>query len=255
MVGPGWREDLSIAARSLSIGVVGGLVTGLVVGGLGGRIAMFVLRLTSSSSLRGVETDNGAMIGVISFETIFLLMVAAAVGILGGVLYLAIRDWLPRRGRIALAAAFGAIVGGAQLLEPHGLDFTALEPLWLAIALFVAIPAGYGAMTSALIERCSADRGTEATPRWTTFVPLLLLLLLGRSGWRSWPAPRSRGSSPGDGLPSSRSGARQPSPGSGARLSSGSPRCGCPNSAATSARSCRDRAAHRRRREWDWGYP
>jgi hypothetical protein len=182
MVAVGWRTDLSIAARPLSIGVVGGLVTGLLVGGLGGRIAMFVLRLTSSSTLRGVETDDGAIIGVISFETIFLVMVAAAVGILGGVLYLAIRDWLPRRGRIALAAAFGAIVGGAQLLEPHGLDFTALEPLWLAIALFVAIPAGYGAMTSALIERRSAERGTEATPRWTTFVPLLLLLLLGPVG-------------------------------------------------------------------------
>jgi hypothetical protein len=182
MVVAGWREDLSVAARSLSIGVVGGVVTGLVVGGLGGRIAMFLLRLTSSSSLHGVETDDGAIIGVVSFATIFLLLVAAAVGILGGVLYLAIRDWLPRRGRAAVAAAFGGIVGGARLLDPHGLDFTALAPLWLAVALFVAIPAAYGAMTSALVERRLADRDASATPRWTTFAPLLLLPLLGPVG-------------------------------------------------------------------------
>ena len=179
----GWREDLTVAARPLSIGVVSGLVTGLVVGGAGGRVAMFVLRLTSDPSLHGVETDDGAIIGVVSFATIFLLLIAAAVGIMGGVLYVVIRDWLPRRGRAAVAAGFGAVIGGAQLIEPDGLDFTALAPLWLAVAMFVAIPAAYGAMTSALVERHFADQEALATKRWTALLPLLLLLFLGPVGF------------------------------------------------------------------------
>jgi len=85
--------------------------------------------------------------------------------------------------RAAVAAGFGAIVGGAELLEPHGLDFTALAPPWLALASFIAIPAAYGAMTSVLIERRLAVRVADETPRWTTFVPLLLLLLLGPVGF------------------------------------------------------------------------
>jgi hypothetical protein len=177
-----WREDLPAAARPLSIGVTWGLVTGLLVGGLGGRIAMLVLRLTSSSTLHGVETDDGAIIGVVSFATIFLLLVASAVGVLGGVLYVVIRDWLPRRGRAAVAAGFGAIVGGAELLKPVGLDFTALAPLWLAVALFVAIPAGYGAVTSVLVERRLAG---DAPPGvgWATIAPLVVLFLLGPVGF------------------------------------------------------------------------
>jgi hypothetical protein len=183
MAATGWRQDLAAAARPLSAAVVSGLITGLVVGGLGGRIAMFVLRLTSSSSLHGVETDHGAIIGVISLDTIFLLLVAAAVGILGGVLYLAIRGWLPRRGRIVVAAAFGAVVGGAQLITPHGLDFTALAPLWLAIAMFIAISAAYGAMICALIERRLAEGDDADAIRWTVLAPLLLLLFLGPGGF------------------------------------------------------------------------
>ena len=177
-----WREDLPAAARPFSIGVTWGLVTGLLVGGVGGRVAMFVLRLTSSGALHGVETDDGAIIGEISFATIFLLLVASAVGVLGGVLYVVIRDWLPRRGRAAVAAGFGAIVGGAELLKPAGLDFTALAPLWLAVALFVAIPAGYGAVTSVLVERRLAGDAPSSVG-WATIVPLVVLFLLGPVGF------------------------------------------------------------------------
>jgi hypothetical protein len=177
-----WSDDLPAAARTLSVGVTWGLVTGLVVGGVGGRIAMLVLRLTSSSSLHGVETDDGAIIGVVSFATIFLLLVASAVGVLGGVLYVVIRDWLPRRGRAVVAAGFGAIVGGAELLKPAGLDFTALGPLWLAVVLFVVIPAGYGAVTSVLVERRLAG-APASSAGWAAIVPLLLLFLLGPVGF------------------------------------------------------------------------
>ena len=39
-------------------------MAGLLVGGVGGRVAMLLLRLTSDPRLRGLETDDGFTIGV-----------------------------------------------------------------------------------------------------------------------------------------------------------------------------------------------
>jgi ABC-type maltose transport system permease subunit len=47
-----WQQDLLASARRLSAGVVGGLATGALIGGVGGRLAMFVLRVTSDPSLQ-----------------------------------------------------------------------------------------------------------------------------------------------------------------------------------------------------------
>ena len=94
-----WQDDLMTSTRPLSAGVVGGLVTGAVVGGIGGRLAMFVLRLTSDPSLHGAETDDGFIMGQISGATLFLLIVTSVLGVLAGVLYLAVRTWFPLRRR------------------------------------------------------------------------------------------------------------------------------------------------------------
>ena len=123
-----WQDDLMTSTGPLSAGVVGGLVTGAVVGGIGGRLAMFVLRLTSDPSLHGAETDDGFIMGQISGATLFLLIVTSVLGVLAGVLYLAVRTWFPLRRRAALAGIFGGIVGGALLIRPGGTDFTLLDP-------------------------------------------------------------------------------------------------------------------------------
>src|SRR5258708_6692212 len=51
------------AATFLSRGLRWGLVAGAIIGGLGGRLAMLVLRLTSNGSVRGVKTSDGFVIG------------------------------------------------------------------------------------------------------------------------------------------------------------------------------------------------
>ena len=98
-----WQQDLLASARRVSAGVVGGLATGALIGGVGGRLAMFVLRVTSDPSLHGLKTDDGFTIGRFSGETLFLVLATAALGVLGGLLYLAVRPWLPERWRAALA--------------------------------------------------------------------------------------------------------------------------------------------------------
>ena len=82
-----WRTVLQGALSAISPGVLAGFVSGALVGGLGGRLAMFVLRLTSSDSLHGMQTDDDFTIGSLTGATLFLIAATAFLGILGGLLY------------------------------------------------------------------------------------------------------------------------------------------------------------------------
>jgi hypothetical protein len=179
-----WQEDLKTSARRVSMAVLAGLSMGALIGGVGGRIAMFVLRLTSDPSLQGAETDDGFIIGQISGETLFLVIITSGLGMVGGIFYLAVRPWLPQRWRAALFGIFGGIVGGALVIRPDGIDFTLLDPLALAIAMFIALPAIYGVVVSRLIERwLPRDAGPGASRPWIIgLIPLLLLGLTGPVG-------------------------------------------------------------------------
>lgn len=143
-----------------SAAALGGLTAGFLVGGLGGRLAMFILRLTSSDAVRGIESDDGFTIGQVSTESFFLIAATTLFGTLLAFAYLLVRRWLPESRRPLQAALFFGLVGGAAVIKPDGVDFTFLDPLALAIVLFVALPAGYGWMMAALVERL-ADRPEE----------------------------------------------------------------------------------------------
>jgi len=149
----GAAEDLLAVARPLSAVAAAGALAGFLVGGLGGRLAMLILRLTSDASLRGLETDDGFTIGVVSSATLFLLLATTAFGVLGGLAYLLVRPWLPARVRPWLFGSLCGLLGGALVIRPGGIDFTRLEPLGLAIGMFVALPAAYGVVIALLAER------------------------------------------------------------------------------------------------------
>jgi hypothetical protein len=182
-LGMSWRRDLAGTVRWLSAGALGGLVAGLVVGGVGGRVAMLALRLTSDPALRGLETDDGFVIGRFSGDTFFLLIFATFVGLLGGLCYLLVRSLVPLRLRPGLTGIFGGIVGGALVISPGGIDFTRLEPLSLAITLFVALPALYGVGMSLLVERLlGKDSVLNRAGAWSWGVVVLALVPIALTG-------------------------------------------------------------------------
>lgn len=170
-----WKIALSRSARRLSIGLLSGFACGTIIGGLGGRLAMFVLRLTSSPRLHGLETDDGFIIGRFSGDTLFLVGTGAVLGILTGVLYLLIRGWLPERHRPLYYGAFGAVLGGSMFIRPGGIDFTEIDPLLLAVVLFIVLPGLHGMAVSALIERSLSRSGTRRL--WLSLVFVLLGLI------------------------------------------------------------------------------
>jgi hypothetical protein len=146
-------SDLLAIARPVSLAASIGALVGVLVGGVGGRGAMFLLRLTSDASVRGLESDDGFTIGVVSSASLFLLFATALLGLLGGAAYLIVRRWLPSTGRPWLFGALCGLLGGAIVIRPGGVDFTRLEPRALAVALFVALPAAYGVVASLVVER------------------------------------------------------------------------------------------------------
>ena len=197
---PSWRAVYADAATVLGRGLLAGLVGGALVGGVGGRLAMFLLRLTSSDAVRGLQTDDDFRIGAVTPATLFLIVFAALLGAVGGLIYLGVREWLPPRVRPLLAGLLSATGGGALIIHPGGVDFTVLEPQWLAVALFVLLPGAYGVALSRLTEWLI--RSTAARRRWwlwAAFLPLgfvllasgpvglgiLLVLVLGIGGNRS----------------------------------------------------------------------
>src|SRR5215212_860525 len=207
-MGSSWR-GLSRPGATLASGVSAGFVSGVLIGGVGGRLAMLLLRVTSDPSLHGLQTDDGFRIGRVSAETLFLLGVTAGLGMAGGIFYLVVRRWIGERWRVPLMTVFFALIGGAGVIRPSGVDFALLDPLPLAIALFVAIPAVYGALMTWMAERLIRDDSILRRRSWAwvaglaplalaNFVGVLILIVayalwaLGRSAPGLYAAWRSR---------------------------------------------------------------
>ena len=136
--------------------IVAGIPTGVLVAGVGSRLAMLVLRLTSPDEVVGVTSDDGFEIGRFTLGGTFnLLMLGATVGVIGAAAYRAVAPWLLGPTwfrRCTVAAGTGAVVG-SMLIHAGGIDFRVLTPTWLAVGLFVALPALFGAVIGVVVDR------------------------------------------------------------------------------------------------------
>jgi len=174
---PGWT-----AAVLASTGVCGvaGTLAGIAWGGVGGRLAMRLLFVTSDDRVRGRITDSGFEIGAISPGTMFLLVFSAVAGGLLGLVAGPLRmitagpAWLVAVG----AGVAGGAFFGALLVAPDGVDFNVLEPLWLAVALFVLLPGGWAATVVLL-----ADRLARSGALFTTLPARIDERRFGLVGW------------------------------------------------------------------------
>ena len=147
------RDDARDVAWQIVVAIGGGALVGAVVGGIGGRLAMLVLRLGSPDVVLGVQTDDGFEIGAFTTSTVFLLTVTAGLGGATGLAYLVLRNGLPRRGRAVVWGVFLGAVTGASTLAPGSLDFSILDPKPFAVASFVALPGIAAFLIALLLER------------------------------------------------------------------------------------------------------
>lgn len=171
-----WPTAITSAARTLAAITAAGALLGLLVGGVGGRVAMLALARMNPRAT-GVTSDDGFPIGQFTLAgSLNLLLAGVMLGVLGAALYAALRSLMvgPRWFQVLSIAAGPAVVVGDQLVHVNGVDFTLLEPAWFAIAVFVLIPGLYSAMLTILAERWSGpDRFFARGPLPLALVPLL----------------------------------------------------------------------------------
>jgi hypothetical protein len=184
-----WNVTARHALRRLSAVTWAGALLGLLVGGVGGRLAMMLLaRLNPEAT--GMTSDDGFTIGHLSPLTLNLLVTATLLGVFGGGIYFVLRGLMigPRWFQVLSISVGSAVVVGSVLVHVDGVDFT-LEPAWLAIALFVVIPGAYAALLTVVAERWLHPGGRFMTSSfwlavsplllWTPILPLLGALLIG----------------------------------------------------------------------------
>lgn len=160
MVSRVWRYTAALRA-----GVIAGAVAGAVIAGGGGRTAMRIVALVDESS-KGVRTDFGAIAGEITLGGTFtLIMLMTVAGTMGGVLYIAVRRWLPWDG-VARGLAFGfAIAFGPGTIAVGEIDLQIFEPPLLFLAIFVSIQVVYGLVVALIADRLHAAPPVHAGRR------------------------------------------------------------------------------------------
>jgi hypothetical protein len=174
-----FRAIATGTARILRVLILAGIPTGVVVIGLGSRLAMFALRLTSSPNVVGIQSDDDFTIGRFTLSgTYNLIVLGAAVGILGAAAYQWVRPWLigPVWFRYLTLALASGVVVGSMLVHADGVDFNLLDPMWFAVALFVMLPAIFALAIAWAVEYVERREGPAGHRRW--LLPVVLPLLV-----------------------------------------------------------------------------
>lgn len=168
----GWGVSRSLARTLAASAVLGAVAGGLV--GILGRLAMRLLAVTSPSTAQGRITDDQARVGEITLTgTLAIVVLTVFAGAMLGLAYPLVRRILPA-GTAVRVACFGLLtgaIGGSILVHDHpSFDYTVLEPTWLAVTLFISVPAAWGALTALLVERVDRPEG------WVRRLPLLVVV-------------------------------------------------------------------------------
>ncbi len=158
---------VSRALRSLAWAAGLGAVSGVVTVGIGSRIVMRVIALADSST-DGTFTDAEATVGEFSIEgSLSLFPLGIGAGILGGLLFLGVRRWLPVPTKWK-GAAYGLLTlltVGNLLFDPSNADFQIFEPVLLVVALFTALFFVNGLLLGWLMQRFHPEPAYEPRPR------------------------------------------------------------------------------------------
>lgn len=175
-------------ARHFGIASLAGLISGFVVAGVLGRLAMRVAGFTSRPDLIGVETANGNRVGEITFAGTISLAVFIGIGFgaVGAVLYAAAEPWLRQR------RWKGPIFGGALLLalgvaviEPGNFDFVRFGSAPLNVLMFALLFVAFGASIAYLydvirriVERRGAMSAAVEIVAWLAALGVIALFAL-----------------------------------------------------------------------------
>ncbi|MCX6395210.1 MAG: hypothetical protein NTV23_01845 [Propionibacteriales bacterium] len=165
--------------KAAALIVLAGAGTGIVSVGLLSRLGMFLLaRLNPDAD--GVTSDDGFEMGRFTLSgSLNLVVLGALLGAVSGVLYLALERlrFGPEWFRTLSLGVGAGTVAATQVVHADGVDFHLLEPLWLAVAVFVAIPVLHVAALDRAAVRVRVRRSVPVPAASGTLAWLLRLAL------------------------------------------------------------------------------
>ena len=177
-------------ARHIAVIGIGGLLTGLVVGGVGGRIFMRIAGAAASDRVQGFGTEAGFSIGEVTFVGSFFLVlfIGTFTGVAGAILYAAYSPWIAWAGRFR-GLAFGVILFGAtsatsDVMNPDNIDFFILGNSVLLVSLIAVLFMAFGLVMVSLVaflERrlpADEDRSTANTVEYLAITAIGLLAIV-----------------------------------------------------------------------------
>lgn len=150
---------MAAALRHTAIVVVGCGIAGALVGGIGSRLVMRLGAL-AAPEIRGALTENGNVVGDITFAGTIGLMIFAGISsaIFGTGAYTVAGPWLPR-STVARGLVFGGFLlalMGSTIVDPANADFVILGDRALNVAMFSSLFIAFGLVASgavAFLER------------------------------------------------------------------------------------------------------
>jgi hypothetical protein len=174
----------------IGVGLLSGLIAGFLAFGVGSRLAMRISAVAGGEAIAGLMTENGNIVGQITADgTVFLLIAGAFIGLVGGLLYVAVRSWLPgsQRWKGLVFGVLLLLVFGRLLIDPDNADFSRFGPPLLNIALFASLFILFGLAVAPLAQRFdrwlpAASGGWAPVRAVYGLLPILPLAVLGAVG-------------------------------------------------------------------------
>jgi hypothetical protein len=145
----------SHVVRTGAVALVVGATVGLVVAGGGARLAMRLIAVADNREDFGAITSSEATVGEITLEgTVAVLLTGLALGIMGALLYVALRAWLPvRRDYRSVIYVLMVLGFGLSLtIDGNQGDFVFLDTA-TSLATFSAVLVLYAVAVPVLIDR------------------------------------------------------------------------------------------------------
>lgn len=144
--------------RDITRGGLAGALAGIVVLGVGGRLAMRLSAVVDPDAA-GRLTEGGNRVGEITLAGTIELIVFGGLlgGIVAAVFWVIAHPWI-RPGRLEwLRTGLVAMVLGAPfLIDAENPDFFILGPAWFNVGLFLALLFAFGAVLPGIDQRLDA---------------------------------------------------------------------------------------------------
>jgi MFS family permease len=175
-------DPLADVLREITRGGLAGLIVGVLLAGVGGRLVMRVAALLVPASA-GAVTENGNVIGTITIGGSFalVLFIGLFFGAVAGSLWVTIRPWLPDSTpvRALFAVPIAIALGTLGLIDERNRDFAILGRDPLVVGSLVVLVASFGPAL-VLAERWLERRLPVVHDRSSgTFASYLTVMALG----------------------------------------------------------------------------